>query len=142
CRFQPLTVDQDGDGFNGPRVGYAPGADGACGNDCDDTSADAHPGGLEVCDGVDNDCNGVVDDGAAYRLASETPLKLAQPADTRSGAAGLAFDGERWAVTLWGEQQRREFRFMGISVDGQVEVEKLLTNHNGGSYGGPLAWTG
>ena len=33
--------------------------------DCDDTSASAHPGAPEVCDQLDNDCNGVVDDSAA-----------------------------------------------------------------------------
>jgi hypothetical protein len=32
------------------------------GGDCDGTSASAAPGGSEVCDGYDNDCNGVVDD--------------------------------------------------------------------------------
>ncbi|MBK7857398.1 MAG: putative metal-binding motif-containing protein [Archangiaceae bacterium] len=31
--------------------------------DCDDTSAAAHPGGTEVCDGHDNDCNGAIDEG-------------------------------------------------------------------------------
>ncbi|HEY4105630.1 MAG TPA: MopE-related protein, partial [Polyangiaceae bacterium] len=31
-------------------------------NDCDDANADVYPGATEVCDGLDNDCNGVVDD--------------------------------------------------------------------------------
>ncbi|MDP2307401.1 MAG: MopE-related protein [Pseudomonadota bacterium] len=31
--------------------------------DCDDSSAAALPGGTEVCDDLDNDCNGSVDDG-------------------------------------------------------------------------------
>lgn len=30
--------------------------------DCDDTDADVHPKASEVCDGKDNDCNGLVDD--------------------------------------------------------------------------------
>lgn len=30
--------------------------------DCDDRNADALPGGIEVCDDADNDCNGAVDD--------------------------------------------------------------------------------
>lgn len=142
CRFRPLTADQDGDGFYGPRAGYAPGAPDACGDDCDDASDRAFPGGLESCDGVDNDCNGVVDDGARYHGVDEGPQRLSHPDDMRSGAAGLASDGERWGVTLWGEVDRREFRFLGVSTDGAVEEEKLLTNHNGGSYGGPLVWTG
>ncbi len=32
--------------------------------DCDDLDASALPGGTEVCDGIDNDCSGSVDDGA------------------------------------------------------------------------------
>ena len=33
-----------------------------CGPDCDDTNASVGPDALEVCDGVDNDCNGRVDE--------------------------------------------------------------------------------
>lgn len=37
-----------------------------CGDDCDDARADVNPGLPEVCtDGVDNNCNGLVDDGGA-----------------------------------------------------------------------------
>jgi len=32
-----------------------------CDEDCDDTSAEAWPGGVEICDGLDNDCNGSTD---------------------------------------------------------------------------------
>ena len=142
CRFRELSFDQDSDGFKGPRAGYAPGAPGACGDDCDDTSALAFPGGMEQCDGVDNDCNGVIDDGAAYNLISEEPLRLFKPEDERSGASGLAFDGERWGVTMYGDQMRRQYRFLGISLDGTIELEAELTKNNGGTWGGPLVWTG
>jgi hypothetical protein len=48
-------ADRDNDGHT----------DVACGgDDCDDTHASAHPGAAEVCDMLDNDCNGVVDDGS------------------------------------------------------------------------------
>ncbi len=41
-------ADGDGDGFGG-----------AC--DCDDGASAAYPGAPEMCDGIDNDCNGVID---------------------------------------------------------------------------------
>jgi len=46
--------DVDGDGFLAEIVG---------GTDCDDTEADVWPGNTEEEDGLDNDCNGIVDEG-------------------------------------------------------------------------------
>jgi hypothetical protein len=43
--------DQDSDGYS------------ICGVDCDDTDAGVHPGAREVCNGVDEDCDGIVDEG-------------------------------------------------------------------------------
>ncbi|HEV8200098.1 MAG TPA: MopE-related protein [Candidatus Polarisedimenticolia bacterium] len=43
--------DQDGDGYT------------RCGGDCNDTQASIHPGVVDVCDTIDNDCDGVVDEG-------------------------------------------------------------------------------
>ena len=45
-------VDADGDGY-------------VEADDCDDADASAHPDGVEVCDGVDNNCDGAVDNGAS-----------------------------------------------------------------------------
>jgi hypothetical protein len=53
-------VDNDGDG-------YGTGA-GCSGADCDDNDADIHPGALEACDGVDNDCNPASTDGSGDPL--------------------------------------------------------------------------
>jgi hypothetical protein len=53
CVHEPSTepdcLDQDGDGYIGAL-------------DCDDTDPEIHPFADEVCDNVDNDCNGLVDD--------------------------------------------------------------------------------
>ena len=33
------------------------------GGDCDDTESTVFPGAPEICDGLDNDCDGAIDDG-------------------------------------------------------------------------------
>jgi hypothetical protein len=59
-------ADRDGDGYGDPRVtsfGCDPGSGWlADGSDCDDRDSAIHPAASEVCDGVDNDCDGLVDD--------------------------------------------------------------------------------
>ncbi|MCA9570540.1 MAG: putative metal-binding motif-containing protein, partial [Myxococcales bacterium] len=57
--------DLDGDGFGAgePRTtcGAPPGT-AERGGDCDDGSPDVHPNAAEVCNGVDDDCDGLIDD--------------------------------------------------------------------------------
>ena len=59
--------DYDGDGYGDPGVSFQ-----ACvqppgfvtnSNDCNDLNPLIHPGGSEICNLVDDDCNGTVDDG-------------------------------------------------------------------------------
>jgi hypothetical protein len=139
CEYRPLTVDLDGDGFRGPRPGFAPGVPEACGDDCDDTSPLAYPGGVEYCDGLDNDCNGVRDDGAVYQRVNAEAVRISKPEDTLVGHSGLAFDGTSYGLTMHVD---RDLRFLRLSTSGEVELERSIIDINGGTFGGPLAYTG
>ncbi len=62
-------ADSDADGYGDPTISYArcSGLPGLVtdGTDCDDTDPNVHPGVTELCNGVDDDCDGTVDIGAA-----------------------------------------------------------------------------
>ena len=64
----PYYVDLDGDGFGSDRVVVeacaAPEGFVDAAKDCDDLSATSFPLAPELCDGLDNDCNDEIDDGA------------------------------------------------------------------------------
>ena len=65
-------ADTDGDGYGDPMVMMV-GCDSADGwvtdpSDCDDTDREINPDGIEICDGVDNDCNGDADSDAVDAL--------------------------------------------------------------------------
>jgi hypothetical protein len=51
CEFYVNSIDRDNDGYN------------ACLDDCDDTDPEVYQGAEEVCDGKDNDCDRLIDEG-------------------------------------------------------------------------------
>jgi MYXO-CTERM domain-containing protein len=58
------TIDNDCDGFDGVGDDGLSDVDGdgetPCGGDCDDTLGSVNSSGVETCNGLDNDCNGVI----------------------------------------------------------------------------------
>ena len=60
-------IDADGDGYGDDSVPMVacPGTPmfATVGGDCNDTEASINPGTSESCDGIDNDCDGSIDDG-------------------------------------------------------------------------------
>ena len=77
CVPSTLCLDPDGDTY-----GIGPACAGA---DCDETSADIHPGNDELCDAIDNDCDGLTD---------ENTLGEGENCDT--GLLGICGAGRRY----------------------------------------------
>jgi hypothetical protein len=55
--FSVVLRDADGDGYENAGLG---------GRDCDDGDPTVNPDGIEVCNGIDDDCDGVIDDGVLH----------------------------------------------------------------------------
>ncbi len=56
CDGVALIIDDDNDGYNSDE-------------DCDDTDALVNPGTAEICDDIDNNCDGIIDEGFESHVA-------------------------------------------------------------------------
>lgn len=141
CEFEPLTIDADGDGHRRPLPGILAGDRGACGDDCNDLSALAFPGGVELCDGIDNDCDGVVDVGASFTPSEAPPLLLSSAALQGGTPGGLTFSdsaGTYGAVfTLRSGASTNSFTAL---TPGQATLGPVLpvTEVNSDTFAGPI----
>jgi hypothetical protein len=95
----PAGTDLDGDGYGNPGSTACPNGPDV---DCDDTNAAIHPGAIEVCDGVDQNCDGLVDNAGAIELAVTPGMLTWTPV---TGATG--YDVVRGDLTMlqssWGD---------------------------------------
>ena len=145
CEHQPLTYDLDGDGHRAPLPGFAPGEPGACGDDCDDRSASAYPGAAEVCDGVDNDCNGIVDDGMVYAAAEDgfDAIEISEPNATPASPGSLAFGFGNYFATFTARAADKDGVYLrSIGDDGALGEASKVNNFPADASGAQLAFTG
>ncbi|MCK6527037.1 lamin tail domain-containing protein [Myxococcota bacterium] len=85
-----LTFDADADGFTS--LASCEGSH----DDCDDADATAFPGAVETCNGVDEDCDGAVDDGLTFDADADGFTSLASCEGTHDDcddADATAFPG-------------------------------------------------
>ena len=102
CGVEPTCLDGDGDGY-GPNCTNE--------NDCLPAHAESHPSAGELCDGLDNNCNGTVDENACETCvpSSETtphtglPLYAVACSATEYVSIGTTQSGATVAVTVSGE---------------------------------------
>ena len=143
CVFADARIDADGDGVFASGNQSDPQAALGCGKDCDDASSQIFPGATEVCDGRDNDCNGVIDDGTQLAASPLMPTRVSPPEAERSWAAGLAFDGASFGATMTSMMTRNQGQFQQLSASGAlIGSPQRIARVNAEAFGGPLLWTG
>jgi len=89
CVADDLRVDEDEDGFDAlqPDLGMA------CGPDCNDLDPEIFPGADERCNGIDDDCDLAVDEGATFepegveQRVTRNPAIFNSPGDVAYSAA-------------------------------------------------------
>jgi hypothetical protein len=129
--------DWDGDGYTG------------CQDDCDLLDAAANPGLAEVCDGVDNDCDGVVDDLSECDNTCELPDRVVpavritdQPGDSILPA--VVSNGGGFAVA-WSDERDLNFEIYFALLDSagqKIGGDRRITVDDGRSFLPDLAWSG
>jgi hypothetical protein len=71
CDGRSIWTDRDGDGFGDPATEREhcelPPGHAENGDDCDDSNAEVNPAATEICNGIDDDCDGEPDDGLVLR---------------------------------------------------------------------------
>ena len=108
CIWTPgMCQDVDSDGYTPP-----PGLGPPCmypGIDCNDNDASIYPGGVEFCDGVDNDCNWQVDE----NLIQNCPLQYGVCA----GATRTCANGNWGACNYGGNYEQNEISCDSLDND-------------------------
>jgi len=119
-------TDHDGDGWSSAE------------GDCDDNDASVHPGATEICDGIDNDCNDLIDDGATGDAAECAGSSCAAIlADNTSAEDGIYY------LDPTGNGDVFEAYCDMASGDGGWTLVAKLSNQDGRSWANAKAsWTG
>ena len=100
------VLDADGDGFHAAGTNTnacSPPTDhillsASSGEDCDDACSSCHPGGTEVCDGLDQDCDGTVDNGVQTEWVVDADNDLYYNSNIPSVISCSAPSGNHYAI--------------------------------------------
>lgn len=132
-------VDADKDGYAIAKVGATMCKDG---DDCDDANKAVHPGAKEVCDDIDNDCSGQVDDSCETDVCENpgtlTPSAMAngyliEAIGSSSGFAHLS-DNYRISCNTYGSRKEAVYKFT-VPVSNPAQLYSFRVNQDtSGTY--------
>jgi hypothetical protein len=129
----PVTDDPDGDGA---------GIDA----DCDNDDPTIYPGAPELCDGIDQDCDGVADNGATTQYYTDadgdgvgtgTPVEACEAPDGMVADDGDCDDADATVAPGLPEQCDDKDNDCDGSVDEDVSIETWFRDSDGDGYGDP-----
>lgn len=129
CEHVMVDVDRDGDGAT------------TCRGDCDDTNPSVFPGAMEVCDGLDQDCDARSDEGVLSECGDCRPCQIV----TLPDEVGMSWDDvaeERAGVIvnpdgtlqLGAESTETTFGWIANTRYGTITKLDLRTGRQTGEY--------
>ncbi len=133
CFNVEVDVDRDGDGIT------------SCSGDCDDRNPRIFPGAEEVCDGLDNNCNGAEDEGVIsecgdcrlgcriHNLPTDSGGSWSDVAEEISG-----IDEEGGSLTLSRTRTETNHAWVANTEGGTITKVNLLTGEQLGEFDGVL----
>ena len=116
CVQERTPRDADRDGYD------------ACAGDCNDADPAVHPGADELCNQIDDDCDGAIDEGLLSACGDCRPgcrlLYLPEPGDvwhpTADNSDAVVVESERGPLVLSSNTMQRYDAWIANFVDGKV----------------------